>query len=161
MSAEAWVKLDQLPKEYATGVGNVKILYRVHPTLKSGYEMVIGTADNKPRFKIWINGNKWGEVVALQPLGTGEWYHLVATYDGASLRLYVNGSLVSSTGWSQGIGSGYDTDIKIGGATVDTTKPSNSIRGSLDEIRLYDRALTAAEVIARSIIPTGKKSPRC
>lgn len=83
---------------------------------------------------------------------TGRWYHVVGTHDGNpanNTRIYVDGELRatatlplpvrdSSIGkWSR---QGWTSDLKIGGT------PSHHFDGALDDIRIYDRALTHGEV---------------
>jgi hypothetical protein len=71
----------------------------------------------------------------------GNWHHLVATYDGVTLAIYLNGGLKS-----RGV-EAIDTaasDLLIGVGVEGTT----FFRGILDEVRLYNRALSQAEVIA-------------
>ncbi|PIO00515.1 hypothetical protein COT72_00365, partial [archaeon CG10_big_fil_rev_8_21_14_0_10_43_11] len=77
-------------------------------------------------------------------LSNGEWYHLVATHDGAStLRLYVNGDLDNE--WSvSGTPSSTTGDLSIGG--YDTG--AYSTKGWLDEVKIYNYALTPDEVRA-------------
>ena len=101
MSIEVWVQFDQLPSDYATTAGNVKLVYRVNSLFKSGYEMFVSATDNKPHLKVW-NSTTRAEVVADEALTTDQWYHLVGTYDGTHLRLYVNGALEGITLWASG-----------------------------------------------------------
>ena len=71
------------------------------------------------------------------------WTHLAATYDGATLRLYVNGTQVASQA-SRGTIVSSTGALRIGGNGV---WPSGS-RACIDEVRVYNRALTAAEIQA-------------
>ncbi|WP_063778084.1 LamG domain-containing protein [Lentzea aerocolonigenes] len=77
----------------------------------------------------------------------GAWTHLTGVYDAASLqvKLYVNGEL-------QGISQASSTPWNAaGGLRIGQSKVGNDSdtwwRGGVDEIRMYDRALTDAEVI--------------
>lgn len=69
---------------------------------------------------------------------TGKWYHLSVTFDGVNQRLYVNGSQIASNS-SNGRAGGIST-LKIGGGAT-------GFEGLLDELRVYDRALTPDEVL--------------
>lgn len=69
-----------------------------------------------------------------------QWSHYVGTFDGDSLRIYLDGDLISATDGADPQDSGYDLVIgrdPLGG---------NRFRGTLDDIRLYNRALTAPEI---------------
>jgi len=76
-------------------------------------------------------------------LALNAWTHLALTYDGASLRLYVNGTQVSSRALSGPLVAS-NQPLRIGGNGI----WSEWFMGSLDEIRVYNRALSATEVTA-------------
>lgn len=76
-------------------------------------------------------------------LNVGQWYHLAATWDGSTVRLYVNGVL-DNTPASKAAPVGTDTRLlNIGGRSG-----GERFNGRLDDVRLYSRALTAGEVAA-------------
>ena len=64
------------------------------------------------------------------------WSHLALTYDGRTIRRYVDGRPAGTRAYSGTLGGG--STLRIG----------DGFRGRLDELRLYDRALTAAELRA-------------
>src|SRR5262249_8158535 len=83
------------------------------------------------------------------PPGAGLWYHVAGVYDGASLILYVNGVFQASVAHSGAWAAGGTTAIgrgKYNGGITDF------FPGLIDDVRLYSRALTGAE-IARLAIP--------
>jgi hypothetical protein len=69
------------------------------------------------------------------------WSHLAATYDGATIRLYVDGSLVSSTPAAGSILQSSNP-LRIGGNAV----WGEYFAGLIDEVRIYDRALTQTQI---------------
>lgn len=74
----------------------------------------------------------------------GKWHHLVATYDGTTMRIYVDGVQTgSSTDFSGNLPS-VAGDLHIG-ADYEST-PGNFFNGSLDDVRVYDRVLSATEI---------------
>ncbi|HEX8523847.1 MAG TPA: Ig-like domain-containing protein [Tepidisphaeraceae bacterium] len=73
------------------------------------------------------------------PLNT--WSHLATTFDGSAIRLYVNGTLVGSTAVTGPITTSSDV-LRIGGNSV----WNEFFQGSIDEVRVYGRALTGAEI---------------
>jgi hypothetical protein len=111
-----------------------------------------------PQASIGIGPNV-AQVNAPSPLATGSWHHLAFSADGAQLRLYVDGVAVASTDYLADIGAPVVPYISIGAllnadTTVtppvvgpDGTHPDYYL-GSLDELALWDRALTADEVAA-------------
>jgi hypothetical protein len=79
-------------------------------------------------------------------LNDGAWHHVVAVRDEAAslLRLYIDGESVgTATDTTTGSLQNND-DISVGNSGVSYT--SNDFTGDIDEIRLYDRLLTDAEV---------------
>jgi chitodextrinase len=74
-------------------------------------------------------------------LALNTWAHLAFTYDGQTLRLYENGALVSSLAWSGSIPLSNGA-LRIGG----NGQKGEYFAGLIDEVRVYDRALSAAEI---------------
>ena len=73
----------------------------------------------------------------------GVWYHLVGTYDGAAVKLYVDGVLRDSVPATGTIPS-FGGPVFVGrNAYTETLIP-----GDADEVRIYNRALSAAEIAA-------------
>ncbi len=88
------------------------------------------------------------EAVPTEHLSENHWTHLAITFDGAKLRLYVDGELVkdeSTTGMAQ-ITEG---DLQIGGST----EHGDFFNGRIDEVRIYNRALGGGEVAADQAAP--------
>jgi hypothetical protein len=76
-------------------------------------------------------------------LQVGVWTHLAATYDKSTLKLYVNGTLVSSTAVTGTLLNSTGA-LKIGGNAV----WGEYFGGLIDDVRVYERALSAAEIAA-------------
>ena len=75
-------------------------------------------------------------------LNTGQWYHVAATWDGTTVRVYVDGVLDNDPPDSRG--GTIDTDTRpfyIGGRSG-----ADLLDGILDDIRIYNRALSEAEI---------------
>ena len=71
----------------------------------------------------------------------GQWTHVALSYDGATLRLYVNGVQVASTAAGGAIQASANP-LWIGG----NSPYGEYFAGVIDEAQVYDRALTAAEL---------------
>ncbi len=71
----------------------------------------------------------------------GQWYHVAATYDGANLRLYVNG-ILEGTAPASVLPSQNASPLQIGG----NTEQKYWFPGCLDDVRIYGRALFAGDV---------------
>jgi hypothetical protein len=82
------------------------------------------------------------------------WTHLAATYDGATVSLYVNGTLVSSVVQSGPV-QVSTRGLRIGGNSV----AGEWFRGAIDEVRVYDRALSADEIATDMTTPVSATVP--
>src|SRR3954468_6694208 len=87
------------------------------------------------------------EATAGPAVPLGVWTHLAVTYDGTTMRLYVNGVLRNSVTASGGINAST-APLRIGGNTVFSVPGTEYFAGLIDEVRIYNRALSAAEITA-------------
>lgn len=72
----------------------------------------------------------------------GKWYHIVATYDGSTGKIYVDGLLNNQTSVTKTLKtSGYDFYIGMGGDCSGC-----GFEGMIDDVRIYNRALTDPEI---------------
>jgi hypothetical protein len=83
------------------------------------------------------------DIVATNLLDFGQWQHLVFTYDGSYIRLYKNGNFVDSTA-ANGTITQLNQSFKLG--ALDWQGTLFHMMGNLDEIRLWDVALSANEI---------------
>ena len=92
---------------------------------------------------LFING-VWRFLRGNTPINDGNWHHVVMTYNGSHLSVYRNGILDA-------------TPLAVSGSINIDLRPLNighyagtngHFRGSIDEVRIYNRALSAAEVMA-------------
>ena len=68
------------------------------------------------------------------------WHHLAVTRSGTALKLYIDGVLVNSITTSAVTNISNTTSVKIGNS------PCGSYSGSLDEVRIWNRAVTQCEI---------------
>ena len=82
-------------------------------------------------------------------LAGGVTYHLAATYDGKQLLLYVNGALDPVGGLAAtGVLGNYDTTNGLGIGGGFGERPELQFRGTLDEVAVYPKALSAERLRA-------------
>jgi hypothetical protein len=89
-------------------------------------------------------------VGAATALPLNVWTHLAVTYDGATLILYVNGVPVSSLAQAGAIQMSADP-LQIGGDDLF----GQYFAGAIDEIRIYNAALTPEQIVADMSTPVG------
>jgi hypothetical protein len=88
-----------------------------------------------------ILGGVYAEAIGPNALTTNTWAHLAATYNGATVRLYVNGVQVASRTQSGTIASSTNP-LQIGGDSI----YGQYFAGRIDEVRIYNRALSVTEI---------------
>lgn len=103
------------------------------------------------RFRLKTGSTTTTLIAASGDLPVGTWYHAAATYDGATMRVYLNGVEVGRTSKSGTIATDAIVPVNIG-RNPDGSYPLN---GLVDDVRIYDRALSAAEITA-VMEPTGE-----
>ena len=119
----------------------------------AGRKMILGGANSCRDWGIVVNDGELGEV-SRPPGGcsqifgsgvmvvTGTWYHVVGTCDGTTAKIYVNGQL-RNAGTVESSYTAYEGGMRIGGEACCT---GDNFAGLVDEVTLYSRALTDAEV---------------
>ncbi len=85
-------------------------------------------------------------VTAAASIVTGQWYHAACTYDGATVRVYVNGAEVATAAKTGPIADATGVDWAIGAGISANGTPLAFMNGLIDEVRMYNRALTAADI---------------
>jgi hypothetical protein len=141
-SLELWVRIDQVSS---------------HQPFFAGYGS-FGSAAATFHVGALANGglsyfSQWGQALFGVNLPTGTWTHVVATKRGATTYLYLNGS-VSAAGVIT-INTPAATSFHIGriGGSWGSTERLN---GAVDEVTVYDRALTDTEIAELANAPLGK-----
>lgn len=80
------------------------------------------------------------------PIPENTWTHLASTYDGARLRIYVNGQLANTLSVQRSICLN-DNPLAIGAKYVPAKDENmNFVEGMLDDVRVFDTALSATRI---------------
>ncbi len=74
------------------------------------------------------------------------WYHVVGVYDGSFTRLYVNGASDATAVAASGSLGTANRQFYIGCGSNNPNGQRNYFDGSIDDVRVYNRALTSGEV---------------
>ncbi|MFH0908687.1 MAG: LamG domain-containing protein [bacterium] len=89
------------------------------------------------------NGNGWKSLgLTKGNIANNTWYHLAVTWDGSTWRCYQDGKEVLS-GLYNGVLSPSSSPLHIGQNSLSGT---THFKGRIDEVKVFDRALTAVEV---------------
>jgi len=99
------------------------------------------------QYGIGINGNT-GQIymnttyVGQSDFSAGNWYHIAITYNDDVMKCYLNGEFLASETASDPVVQN-DLPLEIG---IETPVATEFYDGKIDEIRIYNRALTDAEI---------------
>jgi hypothetical protein len=131
MTVEAWVRPTAL-----TGWRSV-----VMKESGAGLAYALYSGNDALRPAGYVNINEDIGVTGTSAMVLDIWTHLAFTYDGSTLRMFVNGAEVSAQP-AAGAATTTAGVLRIGGNAY----WGEYFRGMIDEVRLYNRALTATEI---------------
>jgi hypothetical protein len=143
MTVAAWVKLDRLPTTAA-------IVAAQPGNYAPGFELYYSQAYDRWVFNQYGSDSPSATPVramsaAAGGVSPGQWYHLAGSYSAATdlLSLYVNGTLVGTTSYS----TAWDArrGLQIGAGNYSGSAAS-FFPGTIDDVRIYDKALVAGDV---------------
>jgi RHS repeat-associated protein len=134
MSLSAWVKLDSPDSTWR------EVLYKKRGTGRS-YDLAADTTSAKPSMALGT-GTSDPVIYGTSQLPTAEWAHVAGTWDGTTAKYYVNGTLVRTQAMAGPIATGTDM-LYLG-----TRANDRYLDGTIDEVRIYNRALSQSEVQA-------------
>lgn len=141
MTIECWVNPATLTRpEWETVILNK----RVSKTSWSLYQ----TQDAKIGFTVWAGDPGPAYAVSTSKISENTWHHIVVTYDGANtIKIYLNGELCASKTDVQKVQDNEDpTTNKI--MIAKGGNPKRFFSGMIDEVKIYNRVLTDAEIKA-------------
>jgi glucose/arabinose dehydrogenase/PKD repeat protein len=142
MTLEAWVNPTALG---TTGTDWRTVVFKQTPS-GMAYSLYANNGGGRPTGQVNIVGEQNAAGAAQLPLNA--WTHLATTYDGAALRLFVNGTEVAARTQTGSI-AGSTGALRIGGNAV----WGEYFKGLIDEVRVYNRALSASEIQADMATP--------
>ncbi len=138
----AWVKpaqgatQDVIEKGLSSGTSGYELNLAQPPAASTGTAFVRFNGTVGPR----LNAS------SLYPTDGNTWMHVAATYDGATVKMYVNGVLETQATSAFTI-AGNTLPLGIG-AEYTGSSASRYLKGGVDDARVYNYALTAGDVAA-------------
>jgi hypothetical protein len=104
-----------------------------------------GTSNEANAFRLTSNGlvNYWwlNDLTVTTTITPGNWYYAVATFDGTTRSIYVNGSLIGSD-----TPTGHNVTTS-GNLTVGVTNSTEYFDGDIGDVQIFDRAITSTEIL--------------
>jgi hypothetical protein len=135
MSVAAWVRPEIAATQY--------VVKKAANNATNGFELSLAS-NGRPflRFNQATSNDTFRvDATSSYPTNGSTWMHLVGTYDGQRMRIYVDGVEQGSKSGPSAIAS---NSLRLGiGAEPNGFRP---VQGRIDGVRLYDRALTGTEV---------------
>ena len=136
ITLSAWVRSEGTQQQFA------KIVHKYKGDANYPYQLNFeGASDDKLTFHL-SDGVAEYNATSQSDITQNAWIHVVGTYDGSVLRLYVNGDENSTASASFSIETNNQY-LGIGGRDGGTIHAFN---GKIDDVRVYNRALTAEEI---------------
>ena len=111
--------------------------------------------DNLTRLRFYVAGNLWAPVFVFNP---GIWYHVCLIYNNPNWNFFVNGAS-KQTRVSAKTQFSIDCNFVVGAYCI--LNNGRALWGPLgiDELRIYNRALTSTEVLKHANLYSGKYKP--
>jgi len=162
ITISAWVNLDVnegpqcIVGKIASGAGyfggGYHLLFSDDTGLSDGtFRLVFKKAEGISGTGIGNYGTNtnWDRVVSEKnDWQTGVWYHVVAAWDGTadfgSLQMYVNGLQDTNSIAGQDVIKTNDSTLQMGRSLY--TSPLHQLNGKIDDVRIYNRALSSEEI---------------
>jgi hypothetical protein len=139
-TVQAWVY-----REGATSTRESLISFKEGNNPNCGFLLSLNEdgVSQRPRMFVNVNGG-WQSAEGTMPVPFGRWTHLAGTYDGQEIRLYVDGVLAAVTAAAGNLTQCNQKTTLGSRASFD----QHFFPGLLDEVAVFDRALSPSEVQA-------------
>ena len=131
----AWIRVSNFTNQHATIIAKGDYTWRLQRSF-SGNTLLFGTGD-------WSAG-PWNDLSGNTNVNDGLWHYAAAVFDGATKYLYVDGQLDVSIAWPHSIPIRSDA-VWIG---ANSNIPGRLWNGLIDEVEIYNRALSLNEIVA-------------
>ena len=143
ITISAWIKVTGKPSTYYS-----PIVAKQNTNTNQGYWLDLST-NSKFIFMVG-NASTYYSInnINATSLTSNKWYQVVTTYDGSIIKAYLNGALASTTPFADGMTVPTNRNLRIGTdmAGSNGTNFDGYFPGSIDDVRVYNRALSATEV---------------
>ncbi len=143
MTLSAWMRGDR-PIVDMTNVAP-SALYHADYATNRGFGLMT-TLNDTNNFGFRLHTGSGRREVTMDGVPAGSWVHVVATFDGTTMRLYRDGVLMNFNNTGAISVPAFDARLQIG----------IGYEGMLDDIRIYNRALSPVEVqVLHTAVPLG------
>ena len=150
LTIECWVRFSSLDSAGSGGspAGDQYVVFKQN-SRNSGFEgfdlSKTRSGNDVFRFLVSSSAGQSVEVHSTSAITVGTWYHVAAVRGSNFISLYVNGQLQNQA--TVGFAQDYGT-IPLFFGTSGQSYWDHKLKGNLDEVSLYNRALNSAEILA-------------
>ena len=141
---EAWVKVEGGSGTFRSPITSREVFSAGADS--RGYILYAGS-DDQWQFWTGSGGAAWGQVNSNVAV-TSEWTHVAGSYDGSTLRIYVNGELANSAAGSYSANPVQPLRIGVGGGDVSLGMLDFYFNGKIDDVRIWSDERTEEEIQA-------------
>lgn len=127
----------------ANTLGTNRTIIAKRPGSTSGYRIALLT-NNRIRAEWTVSGTTYG-LTSNTIIPDARWRHICLTYNGSTLTLYIDG-VVDSTASINVAPVATTANFAIGAEYASKSSISNYFRGDIDEVRIWNKVLTVAEL---------------
>ena len=104
---------------------------------------------HKLTFALWNSSDGQGRAISTSEIPLNTWTFVAGTYDGSKVEVYINGveslNIADNGNFSSAIAS-KSSDLRIGGDVFNGADNNIEFNGTIDEVAIFNRSLTAGEI---------------
>jgi mannosyl-glycoprotein endo-beta-N-acetylglucosaminidase len=137
ISLEAWINVNEFKSQPFAG----SVIIKDQGSNSSGYMIRCG---GNGIINFNIGNGSWHEInTPANSVQLNSWHHVAATYDGTSMKIYVDGELSAQNNITITIGNANNSNLLIGESPG---FPGRVFNGKIDEVRIWNIARTQAQI---------------
>jgi len=140
-------------------VGGLSITAWIEAGNWSGNRRIVQKGDSDDQYRLLVEGGVFkfdltgvGTLTCALP-PTGSYVHVAGTWNGSTMAIYFNGALKASLA-ATGSNTNTTDSLTIGGKNGSGTA-GDYFQGDLDDVRVYNRGLSASEIAIVMALPLG------
>ncbi|MDP2668785.1 MAG: LamG domain-containing protein [bacterium] len=139
ITVSAWIKFNG-----GTGEKDLVAKWHDNPSAQLSFLLYLKSTDHSIRFIIRDNAAQFKEGISATLVQSGVWYHVVGRHQQGVVKVFVNGVPDGTTQTTNGTITDSTASVTIG-ANDDTVTPL-PFPGTIDDVRVYNRALSSDEI---------------
>jgi len=147
LTLAAWIQPQDLQNCPAN---DCRILAKATGTAEDAHIFMLSTIDqggaDRLRFRLKTGGTTTTLIGSSGDLVEDEWVHAAAVYDGSTMTLYLDAVSIGSTSKTGSLALDDTVPVWIGGSPGGASE--RPWDGLIDDVRIYDRALSAGEILS-------------